>query len=193
MSLPRMMPNDDWAVGVDGRIAIIRANGYIVEWYMPDGSTVTGPETDFDLLPIGYSDKEADLEQSSSAGLSISIMRTAGGDTNMQMSRGGSMGGGDGPTVEDQEWGETFPPFRTGRSVVSPSNELWVLRWLPVDEQPIMDVFGPDGVKKGSVSIPERSQLLGFGTGGGGREVAYLIRTDEFDLQWLARYEVSRH
>ncbi len=111
------------------------------------------------------------------------------------------MRGGDGPTVEDQEWGETFPAFRTGRSVVSPSNELWVLRWLPVDEQPIMDVFGPDGVKKGSVSIPERSQLLGFGTGGGGREVAYFIRTDclhrlsdqpwdprQFELNDLSRF-----
>lgn len=191
MSLTRMSPNDDWAVGPDGRVAVIRANGYIVEWHMPDGSTITGPETDFDLLPIGYSDKEADLEQSSSAGLSISIMRTATGDTNMQMSRGGSRGGGDGPTVEDQLWGETFPPFRTGRSVVSPTNELWVRRWLPIDEQPMMDVFGPDGVKKGSVAIPEGSQLLGFGTGGGDREVAYFIRTDEFDLQWLARYEVT--
>ena len=45
MSRPRMVPNDDWAVGGDGRMAVVRANGYYVEWLMPDGTVVTGPET----------------------------------------------------------------------------------------------------------------------------------------------------
>jgi hypothetical protein len=191
MSITRMTPNDDWAIGADGRLAIVRANGYQVEWHMPDGEVVTGPETEFETISIGYADKEADLDQSAGAGLSISIMRNASGGTNMQMSRGGS-GGGDPPAVEDQEWGETFPPFRTGRSLVSPSNELWVLRWLPVDSPSQMDIFGPDGVRKATVEIPSNSRLLGFGTAGGSDEVAYFVRTDEVGLQWLSRHRVVR-
>jgi hypothetical protein len=193
MSLPRMVPNDDWAVGSDGRVAVIRANGYLVEWHMPDGQVVIGPETPYEAIAISYADKEADLEGSSSAGLSVAIMRDNSGATNMQMSRGGFRGGGDQPTVEDREWGETFPPFQNRRAMVSPSNEVWVLRWLPVDQPPRMDVFGPDGVLRGSVNIPDRTQLIGFGRGPAGGEVAYFVRTDEVDLKWLERYRVVRH
>ncbi len=192
MSLPRMVPNDDWAVGPDGRVAVIRANGYFVEWHLPGGQVVTGPETPYEARSISYADKEAELEQSSGAGLSIGIMRDASGSTNMQMSRGGSLGGGDPPSVEDQEWGETFPPFRNRRAIVSPQNEVWVQRWLPVDQPPMMDVFGPDGVLMGSVIVPENSQLIGFGQGPGGGDVAYIVRTDEVGLQWLERYRVIR-
>ena len=192
MTLPRMVPNDDWAVGADGRLAVIRANGYRVEWHLPDGSVVSGPETPYEVLPISYADKEADLEQNTGTGLSISVMRTAGGDTNMQMARGGGGGGGDPPSVEDQEWGETFPPFRNQRSVVSPLDEVWVERWLPVDRPPMMDVFGPDGALKGSVIIPRDTRLIGFGEGAGGEATAYFVRTDEVDLQWLERHRVVR-
>ena len=194
MSRPRMVPDDDWAVGPDGRVAVIHGDGYSVEWVMTDGSVVSGPETPFEALPISYADKEADLERSSGGdGLSVAIMRDNSGATNMQMSRGGFRGGGDPPSVEDQEWGETFPPFQTRRSLVSPSNDVWVLRWLPGDRPQMMDVFGSDGVLKGSVVIPERSQLIGFGKGpGGGGEVAYFARTDDVDLKWLERYRVVR-
>ena len=113
MSLARMVSNDDYAVGADGRVAVVRANGYFVEWHMPDGQVVTGPETPYEVLPISYADKEADLEASTGAGLAVSIMRNSSGGTQMGMSRGGFGGrGGDDPAVEDQEWGETFPPSR---------------------------------------------------------------------------------
>jgi hypothetical protein len=190
MTRPRMVPNDDYAVGADGRVAVIRANGYFVEWHMPDGSIVTGPETPYEVMSISYADKEADLEESTGAGLSISIMRNSSGGTQMQMQRGGSGAGGDGPSVEEETWGESFPPFRTRRSVVSPANDVWVLRWLPVDREPMMDVFGPDGVLKGSVIIPRDRRLIGFGEGPQGADLAYFVRTDEVDLQWLERYRV---
>jgi hypothetical protein len=87
MSLPRMVPNDDWAVTPDGRVAVIRANGYFVEWHLPDGQVVAGPETPYETRSISYADKEADLERSSSAGLSISIMRSNSGATQMPGAR----------------------------------------------------------------------------------------------------------
>jgi hypothetical protein len=158
---------------------------------MPGGEVVTGPETPYEVIPISYADKEADLDESTGAGLSISIMRNSSGGTQMQMQRGGSLGGGgDDPSVEDQTWGEDFPAFRNRRSVVSPANDVWVLRWLPADQEPMMDVFGSDGVLKGSVIIPRDRRLIGFGSGPEGAGVAYFVRTDEVDLQWLERYRV---
>ncbi|MBT8398154.1 MAG: hypothetical protein KJN92_14375, partial [Gemmatimonadetes bacterium] len=189
MRTPRMVPADDWAVAPDGRIAMIRANGYRVEWLLPDGQVISGPETPFETIPISYADKQADLERSSSGGLSISIMRSDAGDTQMQMSRGGSGGGGE-PSVEDREWGETFPPFFDDRSVANADNQVWVQRWLPATEDPRMDVFGPDGTLLGSVLIPKDSQLIGFGEGPENADLAYFVRTDEFDLQWLERYRI---
>jgi hypothetical protein len=53
-----------------------------------------------------------------------------------------------------------------------------------------MDVFGPDGVRKGSVVTPRGAELIGFGQGPSGEGVAYFVRTDEFGLQWLERYRV---
>jgi hypothetical protein len=193
MSLPRMMPSDDWAVAPDGSIAIIRANGYYVEWHRPDGNVVTGPQTSYEVHTVSQADKEANLEESSTAGLAVMISQNSSGGTSMQMSRGGfGMGGGDEPTIDDYEWAETFPPFRQRRSIVSPSGEVWVQRWLPAGEPARMDVFGPDGVRKGSVLIPEDSQLIGFGSGPDGASTAYVVRTDEVDLQWLERYRVIR-
>ena len=190
MCLPRMLPRDTWAVGEDGRIAVIRADGYSVEWHLPDGQIVQGPPTPFEAIPIGHEDKVADLERSRSGGLAMSISRNSSGGTQVQMTRGGMMGGGEGPSVEEEEWGETFPPFQDSGHLVSPANDVWVLRWLPVDRPPKMDVFGPDGVYKGSVVIPEGRELIGFGEGPEGSEVAYLVRTDEVDLKWLERYRV---
>ena len=192
MSRPRMVPNDDWAVGEDGRVAVVRANGYFVQWIMPDGSVITGPETPFEAIGISRAHKEANLEESSSAGLSIAVMMTSSGGTSMQMSRGGGgmRMGGDGPTVDGETWGETFPPFRDRSARVSPANDLWVQRWLPANRDPRMDIFGPDGVRKGSVVTPRGAELIGFGRGPGGADRAYFVRTDEVGLHWLERYRI---
>ncbi len=192
MMLPRMVPNDDWAVGSDGRVAVVRANGYRVEWYMPDGQVVTGPEIPFEPLAIGQADKEAELAAPRSGGMTIQMSMGSSGERSMQMSRGGGSRSGDGPQIDDFEWSETFPPFRSGRARVSAKNEVWVLRWLSVDHTPAMDVFDAEGVLQGRVELPPGSNLIGFGQTPDGAEVAYFTRADEFDLLWLERYRIVR-
>ena len=164
MTLPRMVPNDDWAVGADGRVAVVRANGYRVEWHRPDGQVVTGPETAFEPLPIGQADKQAELDAPRSGGMMISWSMGSSGEQSMSMRRGGSFGGGDPPRVEEFEWSETFPPFRNGRAMVSARNEVWVQRWLPMDRTPVMEVFDSLGVRLGKVELPRAATLIGFGS-----------------------------
>lgn len=60
------------------------------------------------------------------------------------------------------------------------------------NEGPGVDDFDEAGVLMGSIPPPTGRQLLGFGRGPTGSEVAYLARTDEFDLMWLERYRVVR-
>jgi hypothetical protein len=189
---PMMVPNDDWAVGADGRVAVVRANEYRVEWHMPDGRVISGPETPFEPLPVSQSDKEAELAAPRSGGLMISMSMGSSGERSMSMSRGGSFGSREGPQVEDFDWMETFPPFRDGRAMVSSRNEVWVQRWLPVDHTPTMDVFDSLGIRIGSVQTPPRATLIGFGRTPDGTEVAYFTQPDEFDLLWLKRYRVVR-
>jgi hypothetical protein len=187
-----MEARDDWAVGPDGRVAVLRANGYSVDWHLPDGTVVTGPQNHFEALSISHADKEAYLEESGSGGLMVMVTRSSSGESTTQMSRGGGFGGGGRPSVDDSEWAETHPPFRPEWSRVSPAGEVWVQRWLPSDEQQRMDVFDSAGILRGSVEVPAESRLIGFEAGSGAGEVAYLVRTDDLGLQWLERYRVVR-
>ncbi len=194
MMSTQMEGRDDWAVGPDGRIAVVRANGYRVDWYLPDGGVVTGPETPYERHPISQQDKEQALEERNTGGLMMMVTSGSSGGGSISMSRGGSMrmAGGDGPAVDDFQWAEEFPAFRPNRSMVSRQNEVWVQRYLPGNRPQEMDVFGPDGVRIGSIELPAGARLIGFGHGPQGGEVAYLVRTDEVGLQWLERYRVVR-
>lgn len=184
---------DDWAVGRDGRVAAVRVNGYSVDWYFPDGTTVTGPETPYEAHPVSQADKEKFLEDRSTGGLMMAVTSSSSGGGSITMSRGGMrMAGAGEESVDDYEWAETFPPFQPDRAQVSPENELWVQRYVPVGQASTMDIFGPDGVRAGSVEIPEGSRLIGFGHGPDQGEVVYFVRTDEVGLVWLERYRVVR-
>ena len=189
--LPRLLePRDDWAVGPDGRVAIIRAWDYSIEWYLPDGRVLKGPPNPLELFALDRETKEAYLPQMKAGGISTWIVAgRSGGEVRMGMSRGLS---NEGPGVDDFEWAENLPPFRPDRTRISLAGEVWVERWLPPDSASRMDIFDEAGMLMGSIPLPPGRQLLGFGRGPTGSEVAYLAKTDEFDLMWLERYRVVR-
>lgn len=191
--VPRMLEaRNAWAVGDDGRVAVVHAQDFSVEWHLPDGSVVKGPPHDFPTYRVGGAEKEAFLSGMRSSGISMTAATSReGGVERMTMRRGISWDGG-GPSVDDYEWAETLPPFHSDRVRVSSRGELWVERYLPVDSLPRIAVFDEHGQIRGSATLPPRTQLLGFGLGSEGHEVAYLARTDEYDLRWLERYRVLR-
>jgi hypothetical protein len=57
---------------------------------------------------------------------------------------------------------------------------------MPAGHPPAFDVFGMNGAIKGRVLLPAGRQIAGFGNG-----VVYAVRNDEYDLQWLERYELQ--
>lgn len=191
--LPRMLDaTDAWAVGPDGQVALIRARDFSPEWILPGGRKVTGPPFPVPEVPVSRADKTAMLEEFQNSGISMtSSVSRDGGVQRMTMSRG-IRASGDGPSVDDYEWAESFPPFRSDRVIISPRGEVWVERYLPVGENTRWEVFDQEGLWQGSVTLPPGYQLLAFGHGGEGREVAYLTRTDEYQLKWLERHGVVR-
>jgi hypothetical protein len=191
--LPRLLEaTDAWAVGPEGQIVIIRARDFSPEWIFPGGRYVTGPPLPFPEIPVSREDKTAMLEEFQNSGISMtSSVSRESGVQRMTMTRG-IRASGDSPGIDDFEWAETFPPFHSDRAIVSFQGEVWVQRHLPLGEKSQWEVFGQEGLWQGSVTLPSGYQLLAFGHGGDGREVAYLTRTDEFQLKWLERHEVVR-
>jgi hypothetical protein len=174
-------PMDDWAVAADGAVAVVRADGYAVQWLRPTSPSVVGPDNVYRRLPVGRAEKEAWIESFFSASISMGIQRSADGSRRVSLSRGSSGGG----TLDAGEypWPDNLPPFRAGRSMVSEEGDLWVERYGRVGSPVTMDLFDRLGKKRGEVELPLDRRVGGFGSG-----VVYLIHTDVLGLQWLERY-----
>jgi hypothetical protein len=191
--LPRMLEaRNAWAVGDDGRLAIIHVQDFSVEWIFPDGRVVHGPPQPFPVHETGRAEKDAVVAVMRSSGISMTSVSSRGGGVQSMTMRRGMSGRSEGPSVDDFQWAETLPPFHSDRARVSTSGELWIQRYLPVDSLPQVAVFNQEGQFQGSVELPARRRLIGFGKGPEDTEIAYLVRTDEFDLKWLERYRVLR-
>jgi hypothetical protein len=176
------------AYASDGRVAIVRARDYHVEWLGPDGKNATGPATPYDRVPITAAEREAFLKSQTRPG-NIIVRGPSGG---------GSAPGGGAPRAapiprgsdpfNDQpvEWPEYKPPFLAGAAVVAPDGRLWVLKTRPHDDPvPVYDIFDGAGRLAERIALPTGTRVAGFGRG-----VVYLARTDADDLLWLARYRL---
>ena len=53
-----LAPQDDWAVAPDGRVAVIRAEPYSVEWHSPAGAVVRGPQGPVSPVRVRDAEKE---------------------------------------------------------------------------------------------------------------------------------------
>jgi hypothetical protein len=181
-----LRPADDWVVRADGALALIRANGYSVEWVHTDGTRVSGPVHPVQQYPVGQPEKEAEME--SFAENAFVTMVTTGGDggSTVSMRRGLPSGGG-GPSVDDFLWSEVLPIFGSGYSLVSPRGEVWVQRRALVGETSVVDIFDDTGVHVAEVSVPPSRKVVGLGSAG---DIAYLVRRDEVGLRWVERYRI---
>jgi hypothetical protein len=177
---------DAWGVAPDGRIAVVRSDDYHLEWIASDGSVVTGTPVAFDPVPIGQAEKEEwDRQRSlSGGGLSISLSMDNGA-AQMSMRRGGSGGSRDETDFDRYEWPDAKPPFYNGIVRVDTEGRAWVRRHVEAGEPPLYDVFDTQARHVGSVQLPMSRRLVGFGPSG-----LYAVYVDDFDLNYVERYEL---
>ena len=171
-------PQDDWAVGPDGTVAVLRSGNFSVTWISPDGRRQAGPPNRFDPVRLGTAEKEMWLEE---ADLSRVSMR---GDETGTVTVFRGTAESSRADVDMYEWPAAFPAVKPGRSQISPDGVLWVERYVRTGESPLIQRFDGMGMIVGAVRLPPGRRVGGFGQGW-----VFLVHTDEFGLEWIERYE----
>lgn len=169
-------PRDAWAVAPDGRVAIVRAADYHVDWIGSDGRSRAGPTIPYEPVKVTRADEEAWADQLA-ANAVVSIQRTENGrrqGRTMNVPR---------PDIGSIDFPDNKPPFPPGAASVTPEGELWIERSVPHDASPTFDIFDATGHRVREVRLPKGRDVVGFGRG-----TLYAVRTDESGLQWLERY-----
>lgn len=177
------------AVGADGRVAIIRAAPYRIEWITPDGRRVVGPDAEAPAIRVTDAEKEAFVRGQVRPG-GILLVGPSGAPPQRQgRAAAPKLTSADFKRMMDPDmtWPAVKPPFMRGALHVAPDGRAWVHRSRAHDDSiAVFDVFDRSGRVVERVALPPQTRLVGFGRGS-----VYLARTDEDDLVWLQRVRLS--
>lgn len=182
-----LAPRDEWIVFPDGRVAIVRANPFRVDWVTPTGSKSSAAP--FRHTPIRMTEadkKEEEALRARNQGTGLRMTMSAGpGGTQTQA----SVGGGGGPPLQPlTDWPEVKPPFRAGQASVwaRPNGELWIRRTEAAGAKgTLYDVVNLQGAVAYQMRLDDRVTLVGFGNG-----TVYTTKADEDDLLTLRRHRM---
>ena len=165
-------PRDSWAAGHDGRVAIVHASPYRVEWIRPDGSRVMGPVVSYTKVPLSDADKAFVSDPSNQK----RVGGTGDGSANLPDRI---------PAPQFTSWPADKPAFVAESPRIAPDGSLWVERSRAfTDSIRTFDVFDERGVLIERVALPAGTKLAGFGAA-----AIYVVRVDADDLEHLERYQ----
>jgi len=177
---------DEWTVFPDGRVAIVRASDYHVDWVLPNGTKKSSAAIAFTPIRMGEADKrEEEARRAKDRNNSMLISMSNGPEG---MRRSAQMGPGpNAPPLEPlTDWPAVKPPFRPGAASVwaRPNGDLWVRRTEAAGAKgTLYDVIGTDGKVAYQVRLADGITLVGFGNG-----TIYTTKADEDDLLYLQRH-----
>lgn len=177
-----LSPTDAWGVADDGRVVVVRAGDYHVDWFEVDGSVTSGPPVPYTPVRIGQAEKEEWSESRSETGGGLGIqMMQSNGNVRITARRGG--GGGDDDNLDDYPWPEVKPAFYNRPVPVDGLGRAWVRRHREAGAAPRYDLFDGGGQLVGVVELPMGRRVVSFGDG-----TLYAVRMDDVGLQYLERY-----
>jgi len=171
-------PEDGWAVGPDGQVALVRSEGYRVDTVREGGAPTTGPEAPATSRPVTEADRRGmvrDFLEGSPLGGRGEGMQAPPVPSEREVAE----------MVRTNEFAETVPHFDASRVHVDPSGRTWVGLWATGDEAPAYDLFAANGRLVGHVELSGGRRILGFGN-----ERVLVVATDEFGLQRLEAYRL---
>ncbi len=179
-----LSPADAWGVAEDGRVVVVRAGDYHVDWIGTDGTVTSGPPVPYTPVRIGQGEKEEwrDGRSETGGGLGIQMMQS-NGNVRITARRGG--GGGDDDNLDDYPWPEAMPAFYNRPVPVDRMGRAWVRRHQRAGMLPRYDLFDGTGARVMSVDMPMGRRVVGFGA-----RALYAVRMDDVGLQYLERYAV---
>ena len=184
-----LAPRDEWTVFPDGRVAIVRAADYHVDWVMPNGTKRSSPPIAYtpvrmNAAEIRHEENLRNLARANQMSVSMS-MGPNGAQRTAQMGPPPNA-----PPLEPlTDWPAVKPPFRAGFTSVlaRPNGELWVRRTENAAAKgTLYDVIDQNGRVTMQVRLQDGWTLVGFGNG-----TIYTTRKDEDDLVYLQRHAVG--
>ena len=124
---------DQWAVALDGRVAIVRWDTYRVELVDPNGRRTTGPPVAVEPIRVTPAIRAEWRAQQPST------------------------------VPEPARWPEYLPPFPPLPARFAPSGALWVRRHVPAGALPLYDVFDEAARRVYQVRLDAPGEVVGFG------------------------------
>ena len=165
-------PADGWGVAPDGRVAIVRADPYRVEWHAPEGQVTSGPVVEYTPLAMTEADKKRFA--SNRGGGRVSIGQT--GSTGADLSK------------LELLFASTKPAFDPEGVLVSPDSRVWVLRTAPAEATSVTyDVFDTAGRRVDRIALADGDRIVGFGP-----SAVYARHVDTAGRSELRRYGLKR-
>jgi hypothetical protein len=164
---------DAWAVAPDGRVALVRAREYRVEWLAPGGRRTVGPTLPYEPVKIGKAERDEWVNRPTQT----ATMRVGGqGARTIAMPR---------PNADEVTWPEAKPPFEGAVSIAT-TGEVWIRTSQRAGvTTALYDVVDARGQLVARIQLPEGRRLIGFGKG-----TLYTVNRDADDLEWLERYRL---
>ncbi|MFV1986628.1 MAG: hypothetical protein ACC682_05080 [Gemmatimonadota bacterium] len=183
MSISRvpMGPVDAWGVAPDGSLFIARVGDYSVEYVRANGAIRRGEPVAYRPVGIRMAEKEEWAAERSRVGGVMIDVAMGGGGRRTQMSR--STGGR--RELAQYDWPDDMPAFTTTRISVDSDGNGWIRRSTKAGQTALYDVFNTLGERVKSVRFPADRTLISFGRG-----AMYVARIDEFDQQFLEKYDL---
>ncbi len=174
MQVPGYPKYDIWGVYPDGRVLLLRADGYVPEIVLPTGQRRRAAALPYVRLPVTEADKKAMMD---------SVQKAL--DEGLRQAAGMAPAGAQMPRFElvpPEPWQTEKPPFTGDRVLVDPRGRAWV---PVVDRTPGQryDLLNAEGAIVDAIKLPPRTQLLGFGA-----QAMYTARWDEDDLMYVRRH-----
>ncbi len=174
MQVPGYPKYDIWGVFPDGRVMLLRADGYVPEIVLPNGQRRRAAALPYSRMPVTDADKKTMMDSVQRA-LDEGLRQAAGmAPANAQMPRF--------ELVPPTPWQTEKPPFNGDRVWVDARGRAWV---PVVDRTPGQryDVLNADGAIVDAIKLPPGVHLLGFGAQG-----MYTALRDEDDLLTIRRH-----
>jgi len=177
-------PQDLWIAAPDGRVALVRAPVYRVDWVSASGVRTVGKPIPVTLVPIRDPEKKEYLAEQAANGLSIS-MENVNGRISMRMSRGRATGeDDDSPDLTGAEW-PAAKPAASGLLIAGLDGRIWVERSVPAGAARTYDIIGPDGAVSAKVTLPAGRRVVAIGARG-----VYARHVDPDGINYLERFDL---
>lgn len=164
---------DAWAITPEGRVGVVRAAPYHVQWL--GARPATGPDVAYRPVPVGEAEKNAWADQFANRGMTVTV------ENGRRQTRRPPR-----PDVSRIQFPETMPAF-SGTPIVAANGELWVERSRPARETArTYDVFDAQGLRVRQAVFPANQRVLTVGNG-----FIMTARTDGDGLEWIERFRAA--